>query len=56
MSSVQTGCKDIVELLLKNGADLNIQEENGKTALDLAAEIGLDDIVELLVENGTRSG
>ena len=46
------GYKDILELLIKGGANPNIQEENGNTALICAVEIGRVDIVELLIKSG----
>ena len=50
MYSAQTGYKDVVELLIKGGADLNIQEEHGKTALEIAAKMEFKDIVEFLIK------
>ena len=44
------GVPDIVELLLKNGADANFADARGVAPLHLAAGIGFADIVELLVE------
>ena len=52
MYSAQTGYKDVVELLIKGGADLNIQEENSNTALEIAAKMEFKDIVELLIKDG----
>ena len=43
----------IVELLLKNGADLNIQEKIGYTALMYAAGKLNKEVVEILLKNGT---
>lgn len=34
--SVLTGNNNIVEMLIKNGADVNVKDEDGKTPLDLA--------------------
>ena len=45
--------KDIVELLIKNGANLDTQGENG-TALHEAAIGNQKDIVELLINNGAN--
>ncbi len=39
------GLKEVVALLLKNGADVNLKDNLGRTALDLTAD---DEIVEML--------
>jgi ankyrin repeat protein len=46
------GQKDIVELLILEGADLNAQDNQGDTALMNAALKGHIEIVELLISNG----
>ena len=46
------GQKDIVELLILEGADLNAQDNQGDTALMNAAVKGHIEIVELLISNG----
>ena len=43
---------EIVEMLIKAGADLNVTDKNGKTALFYAQASGNDDIVNMLIENG----
>ena len=50
----KTGNKDIVELLLKAGADVNIKNKDGKTALMLAQENNNTAIVELLKSAGAK--
>lgn len=47
-----TGQKEIVELLIIEGADLNAQDNKGDTALMNAAIRGHAEIVELLIFNG----
>ena len=42
------GYIEIVKELIKAGANLNIQDVDGETALDRAKEKGFDDIVEFL--------
>ena len=39
---------EIVKLLLENGADVNIKDDVGKTALDYAKQNGFRDVYELL--------
>lgn len=41
-----------VELLLRNGADINLCKENGASPLYLACQEGHDKIVQLLLSNG----
>ena len=49
------GHKDIVNLLIEQGADLNKKDFHGKTPLDHAAERGKFDIVCLLLDSGAKS-
>ncbi|KAG8236832.1 hypothetical protein J437_LFUL017116 [Ladona fulva] len=49
MLSVSHGRLDMVQLLLEAGADVNIQDEDGSTALMCAAEHGHADIVRALL-------
>jgi ankyrin repeat protein len=46
-----TGCKDVVELLLANKADVNVRDFDGVTPLHRAALYGHMDVVELLLGN-----
>ena len=39
---------EIVKLLLENGADVNIKDDVGKTALDYAKQNGFNEVYELL--------
>ncbi len=41
-----------VEILLENGADVDYRDQDGKTALMIAAEIGSGEIVEFLIKKG----
>lgn len=38
---------EIVKLLLENGADINLMDQNGKNSLNIASEKNLTDIIEL---------
>lgn len=42
----------IVEILLKNGADVNARQHGGYTPLHSAATNGQSDMIELLIQNG----
>ena len=48
------GHKEIVELLLANGAGVNIKNNEGKTPLYFAAQMGHKEIVELLIAKGAN--
>lgn len=54
LMAVKEGKKDIVELLLKFGANVNIKNRDGLFPLAIATYNNLDDIVELLLENGAN--
>lgn len=47
---------DIVKLLLKYGADANVQNNNGDTALIIAARSGSHEIVKLILKAGVYRG
>ena len=46
--AVERGCTQTVELLLKHGANTNIESKFDKTALEIASENGRPDIFEIL--------
>jgi hypothetical protein len=46
------GYKEIVELLVKKGVDISIQDKSGFTALTYALEHGYKNIVEILIQAG----
>jgi cytohesin len=50
--AARNGHKEVVELLLANGADINARENQSKTPLFLAVEYGKKEIVELLLARG----
>lgn len=49
MLAVSQGNLDMVQMLIAAGADINIQDQDGNTALMCAAEHGRLDIVKLLL-------
>jgi ankyrin repeat protein len=48
----EKGHKDIVQLLLNKGADLESKSNSGRTPLSWAAKSGDKDIVQLLLDKG----
>jgi ankyrin repeat protein len=54
MIAAREGCCDIVQLLIENGAVLDIPALSGKTALRLAAGHGQLSIVKLLIDHGAN--
>ena len=53
-TAAKRGHTGVVELLLKNGAQVNQADSNGITALMIAAKHGNKKIVELLLKNGAQ--
>lgn len=52
--AAEKGHRDIVQLLLDHGADVNLKNEIGHTALYEAAETGRTEAVQILLEMGAR--
>lgn len=50
--AAERGSASIVKALLDHGADINIPNPTGQTALQCAARGGSEDVVKLLLENG----
>ena len=48
------GCKDIVEILLEAGANIEHQNDQGETALIAAAQNGHTEIVQMLLDAGAN--
>ena len=53
-SAVGSGHKDVVELLLSKGAEVNAKNRDGWTPLHEAASSGQKDVVELLLSKGAE--
>ena len=51
-AAVRNGHKDVVRLLLRNGADPNIRNDTGLTPLHIACMTGATAIVEMLLHFG----
>lgn len=45
------GFLEIINILVKNGCDVNAQDQDGKTPLHYASELGQDDTLEILLNN-----
>ena len=56
MRAAQNGHVQIVELLLKRGAYINLQTSCGITALNAAAYYGRERMVEMLLQHGAEIG
>ena len=54
MGAARYGHERVVELLLRHGAEINLQDSNGGTALMLAARNGHERVVELLIRRGAE--
>ncbi|KAJ7828675.1 ankyrin repeat-containing domain protein, partial [Mycena olivaceomarginata] len=48
------GHLDIVQVLIKKGANVNVQGRSGETALQAALQRGQSDIVQLLCNKGAK--
>ncbi len=53
-TAARAGQKDVVELLISKGADVNIQTKFHATPVQIAAGMGHKDVVELLVSKGAK--
>ncbi len=51
MNAADKGYNKIVQLLINNGANVNVKDENGITPLMFASANGHTDVVKLLIEN-----
>ena len=54
MSASKNGHGEVVKLLLEHGAQVDLQEENGWSALMSASQNGHGEVVKLLLEHGAQ--
>ena len=54
MRAEEKGHDEIVKVLIKAGADVNVKNDDGDTALMRAEEKGHDEIVKILKAAGAR--
>ena len=54
MKAAKRGDTATIEALLAKGADVNVKNKGGKTALNIAASNGRTDVVYLLKKAGTK--
>ncbi len=54
MIASQKGHSEVVTILLKNGAQVNLQENDGWSALMMSCHNGHAEVVKLLLEKGVQ--
>ncbi len=54
VAAAESGNAEIVDLLIKKGADVNLTDGEGRTALDVATKKGFTNIVTLLTNSNMR--
>ena len=54
MCAAGQGHERVVELLMQHGAEVNLQDSDGGTALMVAASTGHERVVELLIRHGAE--
>jgi ankyrin repeat protein len=55
-AAAREGHKEIVELLIANGADVNAKDEDDRTALDWAIKHKQTETADLLRKHGGKTG
>ncbi|MGP8090842.1 MAG: ankyrin repeat domain-containing protein [Syntrophobacteraceae bacterium] len=54
MNASENGHRDVVQLLLGKGADVNAKNNGGKTALTYASGRGHQEVKDLLIKAGAK--
>ncbi len=54
MIATQNGHAEVVKVLLENGAQVNLQAEDGWSVLMIASKNGHAEVVQILLENGSQ--
>ena len=54
--TARSGRKEVVELLIANGADVNAKNRNGDTPLDYAITFKRTELADLLRKHGGKTG
>ncbi|KAI9143598.1 ankyrin repeat-containing domain protein [Paraphysoderma sedebokerense] len=54
-AAVKRGGADVVKMLIKHGADLQLRNWNGKTAEDVAIEVGNAEVAEIFAQHWLKS-
>ncbi len=52
--AVEGGYKEIVSNMLEKGAEINLKDADGNTALHIATKLGYYDIATVLLKNGAN--
>ena len=55
MVAVENGQKDMAQLLIDSGADVDLQDAYGRSALIIALDKGEKDIARLLIDSGANA-
>ncbi|MDP7135593.1 MAG: ankyrin repeat domain-containing protein, partial [Planctomycetota bacterium] len=53
---LHSATKEVVELLIANGADVNAKDDNGETSLNWAIFKGKTETADLLRKHGGKTG
>ena len=52
--AANSGKKDVVQVILDAGADINMAKQDGRTALSSARASGYRDIAKILIDRGAQ--
>lgn len=54
MHAARTGRTDLVEILLKAGADVDARDKEGRTAAQIATEAGRNEVAQFLKQSDRK--